>query len=227
MKIIFLYAAMLCSSISFAQTEVKQKTSLFPLKNEMGLMAESNFSGNESLSMMGFQYKHWRNEHFGYRIIAAYRQYQTESQNNQLTIQHDTIFRLGKSTSIPMTLIGAGIDIQRRFFRSVYLYAAIELRGGYGSGSYHNTLSIEKGNGSYRGSSYSTDIKGVTMFTIEAIPSIGAKLQYRRFVVGTEASFIRTAYNNISYPGVFRSQNGTGEFTAGDLCQRIYVHYRF
>lgn len=229
MKAIFLGVSILCGMTTIAQETISIKKPFYPRKNEIGLMFETNLTSSENLDLVGVQYKHWKNEHFGYRIIAAQRTYESTTRDQYVSIQHDTVFRLGNSNNIKMAFIGAGIEAQRHFFKSVYLFAAVEIRGGYGSGNYNTTLTVEKQNGEYIETANSIKSNGVKMFAIEAVPSVGAKLQYKKLCFGTEAFFVHASYSKITYPitAPVISSGSLLDFSAGELAQRFFINYRF
>ena len=192
-------------------------------------MAETNFTASENLNLIGLQYKHWKNEHLGYRLIAAHRSYQAVSPRSSATMLGDTLFTTKRNTDIQMAFLGAGVEMQRHFYKKIYLFVAVELRGGYGTGGYYNALTIEKQNGSFYEHSTTPKINGARMLTVEMAPTIGAKMQHRNLCVGLEVSFAQFAYNSIKYPLTTSPSlvNDTADFNAGELAQRVFVHYRF
>src|SRR4051812_14492367 len=84
---ILLFSSALTLSVQ-AQTARVAK----PLNSELGLFGQTEGTGNEHyMSMVGFQYKHWRSEHLGLRLIGAFAQYNSNGSQLQY-ISGDTSF---------------------------------------------------------------------------------------------------------------------------------------
>lgn len=205
---------------------------LYVRKNELGLMGESHFNQNVNagdISFCGIQYKHWVKPNMGYRLILAYGEF---FENYYPTIQGkfgDTVIETSRQTTIPNVIAGLGVEMQRKFYKRVYLFAAVEARAGYGTGKYSYVTSerIENNQFNQYASTTFTPDAYARMFTVNVAPSIGAKIQFRSICFGTELSAIQLGYKNIYYSQNFPSYMSTSGFDAGMFRQRFFLHYRF
>ena len=115
-------------------------------KNEIGILATmpvNSSTGTGSESYGGLQYKRWVKPDFmAYRANIGYGEYLNHSDGIQYR-NGDTVFNILSATQLPAIFVGMGIEIQRHFYKRVYMYAAIDLYGGYASGKTNEALDIE------------------------------------------------------------------------------------
>jgi hypothetical protein len=228
--ILFVLASALLTTSVFAQDETKGKKTLFPQKNELGLMAETGFgNNNKNTGFTGLQYKRWVKPYMGYRIIASYGEYYERYRLLSETRLGDTVIETSRATTVPLASLGAGIEMQRKFYKRVYLFAAVELRGSYGHGRYNHIVSqrVENNAVNYYAETAFSPQADVRMFSLFATPSIGAKLQWRKLIIGTEISAIQLGYTNTKYQYDMSNTGGMLDFNAGSFRQRFFVHYCF
>jgi hypothetical protein len=177
------------------------------------------------MNLAGVQYKKILNDKKGFRLIAGYSSYNGPEMAFSRGTSGDTAVDRFTETNINLGIVGAGIEMQRHFYKKVYLFAALELRGGYGSGS-HDTL-VRKTSSS--GMPYAFGTKegraDATMVYVGLMPSIGTKLQFKKLTVGTELSGIESSYKQQRIEN--RSSYGVMDVMAGQFSQRIFVNYRF
>ncbi len=205
---------------------------LYVRKNELGLMAETHFNNNlnnRDMSFGGLQYKRWVKPHMGYRLMMAYGEF---FENNNRIVQGklgDTVFERSTVTRIPNIIVGLGVEMQRKFYKRVYLFAAVEARASYGKGEYYYELSERVETAQY--SQYTSTTVGTgldaSMFTLNVAPSIGAKIQFRHLCFGTELSAIQMGYKRVRYEMMYPQYMSVGGFDAGTFRQRFFLHYRF
>jgi len=217
---------------SFAQTEAGTATAQNDRKNEIGIFMH-NYMGhastnNTDVSMMGVQYSRWKNERVGYRIMAAYGNNYAIGDVFRKTVNIDTFIDMRTRRVVDMLKIGGAAQIQRKFYKRVYLFAAVELNVGYGKGQ-QDTL-IDK---TYMTSSYhyenSGDIFGrpaadVKMWHVSLLPTVGAKLVFSRITAGVEFYGIDATFSSVTVNN--RSQ-GLFDFDMGNIGQRLFLNYRF
>lgn len=200
-------------------------------RNELGLFAQTAASSNNSydLSFLGAQYKRWVRPNVGYRTIAGMGNY-TETKLNQVgSVANDTFTLKSHRTSVNMAMLGGGLEAQRHFFKSVYLYAALELRLGYGTGFADTIVEQqykEMGNDTYysRYAGIRNTGPNTSMVYIGFAPSVGAKLQWSRIAIGYELSPGEMSVRAISHASYQYSLFDAG---LGDFRQRFFIHYRF
>ncbi len=211
-----------------------------PGKNEIGVFAEpistsgNNYSYNYSSGYsgnIGLQYKRWAKPNIAYRIMGAIGSYNQNSLIDDSKRAGDTLIAQYSGTDVPMYFVGAGVEVQRHFYRKVTLYAAIELKAGYGNGYYDEfeTRSLESQQSGYH-PDYYYDIKHLrseraTAFIADVSPFIGAKLNFRRITLGTELSVIKLGVESLAFEQ--RPGYGLTNVAVGDFRQRLYVNYRF
>jgi hypothetical protein len=223
-----LYAQSTDNASTFTTTDIQPKQRA----NEIGLFGQAVATGgyNSALSIAGVQYKKWLRPNTGIRAILAHGNYYSSLHTpTNISISGDTIINENLRTRVNMVFLGGGIEAQRHFYKRVYLFAGLELKGGYGSG-YTDTL-YEK---QYKESGHSTytkdilDIRSgtpnVNMTYLGFSPSIGAKLQWNRLVIGAE---IFPAEMSVTFTNTSGLQTSSSDFNMGDLKQRIFIHYRF
>ncbi len=201
-------------------------------KNEIGLFinpfGSNNTNGYEV--PFGIQYKRWTTPNLGYRIMAGVGGYSTESSTIPELIQKDTLYYKSSGTNMSMLFVGGGLDLQRKFMGKCYLYAAVEMRGGYGKGYTHTSavretamISGNERSYTYQQTAYSSTI--TSLFLIDATPYLGIKFAFRRLVIGTELSAVATGIMKTSYDNSPAYSNSF--FDMGQLQQRFYVNFRF
>lgn len=229
-SILFVLASVLLTLSVFAQDAASEKKPLFPRKNELGLMGETGFgNNNKNTGFTGVQYKRWVKPYMGYRVLAAYGEYYERYHLLSETKLGDTVIETSRETTVPLASLGAGIEMQRKFYKRVYLFAAVEVRGSYGRGRYNHVISqrVENNAVNYYAETAFTPQADVRMFSVFATPSIGAKLQWRKFSIGTEISALQLGYTNTKYKYEVNNSGGMIDFNAGVFRQRFFVHYCF
>ncbi len=199
-------------AVALSATATAQETSNEPApvnrKSEIGLMGETSFGNNNNDNidgMAGIQYKKWVKPNAGYRIIVAYGQYSNFSTPKVLSKTGDTVTETHRRTEIPVAIVGGGLEMQRHFYKRIYLYAAAELRVGYGRGSYDSIVVKRSEGTNYADAVTGARINGVSLFSVAAAPSIGAKFVFNRIVFGTELSALNLNFSSLQYPNMSSS----------------------
>jgi hypothetical protein len=222
-----LLSVLLCFSLItvFAQDIVKPVPKAF--NRELGLFGQTPLSGNDdqSLGLLGLQYKHWHSQHLGVRAIIAYGDY-TSSTDERTTFSGDTIVTRQRHTDIALPVLGFGIEAQRHFYKRVHLFAALELKGGYGTGSERSWEQKSSGQGDsivYQ-LGQNVDRRDASLTYIGMTASVGAKIQWARICLGMELFPISLSYRNMD-----RSAHSVGiaDLNIGAFSQRLFLHYRF
>ncbi|MBS1773339.1 MAG: hypothetical protein JST82_10805 [Bacteroidetes bacterium] len=195
-------------------------------KNEIGIFTHNNIgniSSTGDVDILGVNYNRWITPNMGYRIIGGYGMYNSLGSVFQKSVVLDTFIDKNIKTHINMAVIGGGLQAQKNVFKKVYLFAAVELRGGYGSGT-SDTVTTK----SYKDKDfYTSDVlnrigTSNNMFYLGLSPSVGIKLSGKRLSFGVELYGLNLSYYNISKPG-----GSTGNFDMGTISQRLFVNFRF
>lgn len=227
----FLATALLAATITQAQEEpipAEPKNR----RNEIGLFINP-FSANAANGYevpAGIQYKRQTTAHLGYRLSVAAGGYLSEKTTAPELIQNDTSYYKSYSTNMSMVFVGAGLDIQHKFKGKCYLYAAIELRGGYGNGYTHistvkETAMISGDERSYTYEQKAFSSQDASLFVLDSTPYIGTKFVFKRLVIGTELSAVVSGTMVASQATLGNYSNFI--FDMGQLQQRFYLNYRF
>src|SRR5207244_3903333 len=127
----------------------------------------------------------WINSNKGYRVFAAYGNYNSANATDGFVVA-DTAIIKKDATHAGLAVLGGALQIQRHFYKKVYLSAAVEMRAGYGTGFtdttitkyYHyKDLDAQEATGSRGTGVLHTFYAGLS-------PCIGGKLQFTRFTIG-------------------------------------------
>lgn len=229
MRTTLIALAVLIGSSAFAQDSDNADILLlkkYP-KNEIGLVSETNF-GNEEYGGPGMvQYKRWVRENMAYRINAGVGTYHNSSRDGYFGIIGDTILEKHTSERATMAFAGAGVEMHRHFYKRIYLYAAVDLLAGYGSGKTEDYIvgRVVVNGQDHTVSTLMPRIGNISVFYLNAAPFIGAKVVFNRITFGTEMSAINLSYTSKAASSGYRSS--IGEMNMGYLRQRFFINYRF
>ncbi|HEY9178755.1 MAG TPA: hypothetical protein VIN07_13745 [Flavipsychrobacter sp.] len=196
-------------------------------KNEIGLAGEVDFSDKGFGGPTMIQYKRWARENMAYRINAGVGSYNHFNLNSYFGAVGDTVFEKQTWQRATMAFAGAGVEMQRHFYKRVYLYAVVDLLAGYGSGETEDYLvrRVAVNGQDHTESSLMSGRGKVSVFHINAAPFVGAKIVFNRISFGTEISAINLSYtsktDNLGY------RNNIGDMNMGYLRQRFFINYRF
>lgn len=239
MKIRLLIIASVLTTLSATaqDTEREQVTpKRVPGKNEIGFFTEifntNNWYNSNYSATAGLQYKRWAKPNIAYRIMGSLGHYSQQSAAYFKEKRNDTVFQTQNYANIPMYFAGGGVEVQRQFYKKVTLYAAIELKAGYGAGTSEEVeiqevqqASYPYGSPIYHHQSNTLRTNDVSAFVMDVTPFIGAKLNFKRLSLGTEISVIKAGFEHVNYDNM--PNYGTGNFDAGNFRQRLYLNYRF
>src|SRR5262249_14203436 len=112
-------------------------------------------------------------------------------------------------------------------YSHVYMFAAVELRAGYGSGhidtsvTRHYPDNTSQPNHPYTESGMGYAGPKANMLFIGFTPAVGIKFQFARIAFGTELS------NPVSYTSSSQISGSQLDFDMGRINQRVFLHYRF
>lgn len=196
-------------------------------KNEIGMLTDLGFSNNNS--GIGIQYKHWKDEHKGIRANASYSSYNYAASKVYFPAQGDTVFSMQALTDISTISVGLGVELQRHFYKKVYMYAAIDVYAVYGKGNTNEVFSRELSkNGENERLDY--DIAksySSTIFKAGVLPLVGVKFNFNRISFGTELSGMRMEYSSLKHDNGMPNTGGMVDFDMGNFSQRVFVNFRF
>lgn len=197
--------------------------------SELGLMGESNITGNAigQTSLAGLQYKHYGKKNIGYRVFAGFGAVQQSDYNNFYLQSGDTSIERRASIHASMPMVGGGIEGQHPLYKHVYMFAAFEVRGGYGSGNVDTSVTRH----------YPDNLTGLSHGYVESAtafigpkanmlfigfsPVVGIKVQFNRIAFGTEFS------NAVSYMRSNKIPGSQVDFDMGNINERFFLSYRF
>lgn len=196
-------------------------------KHELGILTQSPGDAQGGVTLLGAQYKVWKDEHRAFRFLAGFGNH--ISYNSTIVgIGADSITEVHSSANVKMPVIGMGVEMHRNFWRNVYLSAAVDVWGGYGGGNI-DTFASRRSLNSAGGptNTYGTPLleQDVTMTYVGLAPSIGGKIHGKRITFALELMPIQVVYRNVSYEKA--PSSGILDFNAGLYFQRVSVSYRF
>ncbi len=229
---ILLFFMLLLPTHLFAQTIDTSHT------HALGLLVESNSmfarDGNAELATVGLQYNK-RRKKLSYKLTAGYASYDQEPHGNGFnSIIQDTAIRKTPKTKIDMVMIGGGLEVQRQFYRKLYFFAGVELRAGYGSGTVDTTITKEyyvplvnpytgMAVAAIADASYGKTGTDATLFYLGITPYFGLKLEFKRFILGTDFK------NYVAFTALHDRTGATGnvDFSSSNISQSFFVQYKF
>ncbi len=230
MKLIPLILAL---SVALNTTAQEQTESILPAKerkNEIGLLFDPGVSGYNPQTHNSIQYKRWvKPDSKAYRLNIGYGKFNKFSGDVIYPNLGDTVVRQHSISDIPQIHAGVGVEMQRHFYKSVYMYAAIDLYAAYGSGNTDEVLDKEVFDKNGESIFRDQELIGnstTQQFTMGVLPLVGVKLQFSRISFGTELTGIKTEYSVQSFSSKPTS-GGLVDFNMGDFTQRIFINYRF
>lgn len=233
--------AIVFASCAYAQDTERETPApkRVPGKNEIGLFAEiisGNSFGNATYnSYLGLQYKRWAKPDIAYRVMGALGDFNYNTVPQVIAKNGDTVISTQIYSNVPMYFVGGGVEVQRQFYKKVVLYAAIELRGGYGKAQYEKMEITEVNKDIPQTLQYTNNYRamrpiasgGVSTFALDVTPFIGAKINFKRISLGTEATIVQAGLYTIKYATIPNYSYGNSEFSLGNFRQRVYVNFRF
>ena len=228
MRTALIISILLIGSSCFAQDETKTDILLLKYpKNEIGLLGETNFGNEDFGGPSMVQYKRWVRNNMAYRINAGIGTYNNFSHDGYFGIIGDTILEKQSMQQATMFFAGGGVEMQRHFYKRVYLYAVVDLLAGYGQGKTEDYIvrRVEVNGQDHTQSTLTPGSGDLSAFHLNIAPFIGAKIVFNRISFGTEISAINMSYTNIN--DNFTNSTGLSELNMGFLRQRFFIHYRF
>ncbi len=209
-------------------------------RNAIGVFGETNsmFSGtgDPRYSSSGLEYSKWNKKHLGYTVTIGYGNYsQTPSLASIRVVGFDTLTGKRATVNISMGMIGFGVQAERQFYKKVYFFAGFHVQAGYGSGKIDSTVTKEynvQQVDPVTGFNYTNTVISfgaktsatANMFYMGFTPSVGVKLQFKKFCIGAEFMNYVTFRSIESEKGYTES---SVDFDFANITQRLFVQYRF
>lgn len=230
MKILPLILAVTFALSATAQDEISNQLPDKTRKNEIGLLYDPGISGNNPQSSNSIQYKRWvKPEFMAYRANIGYGKLNKHDGEIVYPSLGDTVITQHSISDIPEFHAGIGVEMQRHFYKKIYLYAAVDLYASFGSGTTNDILDKEvfdsNGTSVYRNQDQLMQ-SATQHFAIGVLPLVGIKLQFSRISFGTELTGIKTEYSGQTYSSK-PTTGGYFDVSIGDFTQRLFVNYRF
>lgn len=226
-------AALLIASGLTTQAKMADTISTIPMvpsrANELGLVVEQQLRSVNDVTnfALGIQYKHWTSQNLGVRASALYVNSKKDMQAYDFRrATADTVIEYRKVRNLNIVQVGAGVEAQRQFYKSIYFFAAAELRVGYGTGG-TDTQTVKRFNDGYRIITQDgTAGRGseLSVFHMGFVPSVGVKVQFSRISCGLELFNNFITATALKEPG-YSTANFDVNF--GDISQRFFLYYRF
>lgn len=203
-------------------------------KNSFGLQFGMGFGHTADEELIGIQYKRWVKPNRALRFSLMYKPWTDFSERDITHVSGDTVFSNYYLDDVDMVYLNAGIEMHKHFYKNVYLYAAIDLRGGYGSGTqqvYSEGRVYSQGGTTDKDPVFGNLPPGAThkvsRFIIDATPYIGVKFMFRRIAFGTEISAISSGIESYTTLRSAQASSTIFNMEAGLLRQRAFVNFRF
>lgn len=233
MKSALIVAALLLPLPLFAQDSAQKK-------NELGLFAESNsmdsYDGGPVMSTLGLTYKHHKNDFVALVLSAGHTTYQFAPHSYVHPADFkDTLTWRDLHTNVSLLTIGTAVEVQRKFYKRLSLFAGGELRLSFGEGR-SDTMNMSlyrvpypstyPGSPGYYidGTVNSQAGADLSVMQVGILPYIGIKVALGRINLG---------YSISNYMFRFQSEvsdrNATTymNFELGNTYQRLFATYRF
>lgn len=228
--------ASICMIITCSTTRAQQELTTLEIKksrkNEIGLTTELDvFSkGYSSTSFRALQYKRWKNDCFGARFLVGISDYYSDANSMQsFSVRNDTITKLSTVANGSLGFVGLGLEAQRRFYKRVYLFAAVEVKLGVGRASIDTVVETTYDNMPVYNATVpyvqSISPNSASVFQASVSPTFGGKIQFKRICFGSEMSLNIFNYSNINYAD--NTSVGTTSLELGQINPRFFVHFRF
>lgn len=196
-KIIFSFFFILYFDSAFSQDKVDKM-------HQLGLFGEIINLNTLNLNyyrVIGIMYKYSKKENYFKRLHIGY--INEESVNNPFFYQiiNDTLSQHRLLKNEKGLYVGGGFEMQRNFYKKIFLYATTDIRLGYTKGKYAERIELIKNNSSSFNyiSINDYDLPTFNAYSIrfEILPNVGVKLNLHRINIALEAGMsIRNTYIN-------------------------------
>ncbi len=201
-------------------------------KNEIGLVTQIHF-GYENYPggiLIGGNYKRRVNQMLSYRVLGGFTPYQNFKESGITSIKEDTVYRNFYSTDIKAGFLGVGLEVQRKFHKRVYMYAALELLGGYGSGlEYKGTRATKYDDNEpfFIPNTKIPDSEKSKIAFLNFHPAVGSKIVFKRINFGLEVTVLKFS-NQMSKLESNNSWAFSGDFNLlSSSTFRTFINYSF
>ncbi|MBL7706004.1 MAG: hypothetical protein JNM21_10720 [Taibaiella sp.] len=199
---------------------------------ELGILSQFYTNSREfgDQLLIGIQLKQHLRPQLALRALAAYNRYEYSSRPLVLDAYNNDSLRMQATISnANMVAVGIGLEAQRHFYKKIWLFAALELQAGHGTGKTASSSDVLP-YGSFFSvfpNVLSPDYKTVAFQRtyVRLLPGVGAKIVFDRVNFGLETQFAhvgiqseKTAEQRTTIPVIDVFNNMTGRFN---------INYRF
>lgn len=202
-------------------------------KHTIGMQFAPNYSNPDDNELLGFQYKRWVKPYVALRFNLMYGAW-TDIANKEVLSHTNNKTRSAYYYDVAdMFYLSAGAEVHKKVYKALHAYAALDLRGGYGTGSGQSVLATTY----YPNPGVDTDpsVKHVpqadayrvSRFMLDATPFVGVKVLLDKFGIGTEVSAISLSATGVNGNRPGYSAKIPVNLNTGLLRQRFFVNYRF
>lgn len=224
MKIVLATFAVLLSLNSSAQESPKHEFR----KHEIGIgyRIPSNSSGaGGGIDLM---YKNQRKENKFYRFLIGFQSPNTTFSQKRYSAIGDTIMTNNNSYNYTTLFVGFGLQIQRHFYKRVFLTAAVDTRFHYGGGTYDNYyVKIFYDADNLEKNDYTkTKLAAISAFQWDLQPSIGAKFEFSRVNFGIELTALLSQFYSL-HSKTSAYSSSLFDFDLGNNLTRAFIGFRF
>lgn len=147
---------------------------------EIGLFVETGFSPTEvgETYRSGIQYKRYLSEKIAYRLSASVGGITTGYSNYILYKSNDTLFRVGSSSYIQVTMpiISTGIQSQLKLSKHFSWYYGTDVNVGYSWGK-KDSITFYDYASAYKSATYPTDT-GISIYASSQLSKVQANMLY-------------------------------------------------
>lgn len=200
--------------------------------HELGILSQFYTNSKEfgDQLLIGIQFKQHLRPQLALRVLAAYNRYEYSSRPLILdTYNNDSLSIQATISNANMVAVGIGLEVQRHFYKKIWLFAALELQAGHGTGKTASSSDVLP-YGSFFSvfpNVLSPDYKMVAFQRtyVRLLPGVGAKIVFDRVNFGLETQF---AHVGIQSEKTAEQRTTTPVIDVfNNMACRFHVNYRF
>jgi hypothetical protein len=225
MKYIFLLISL------FAAVNLHAQKKPIPFRsNEIGIGYRIPSYTQSYQSQIGFDlmYKHFTKPNKAYRLMLGFQNQDFRLSKKYYTYAQYTLLIKNKYYNYSTVFVGAGVQMQRHFYKRIFLTAAADTRFHMGKGKlkYNEVVNYSLA-GNEQQKINSSDISDVKAFKWDLFPSIGAKFEFSHINFGMELTAAFMQYVSLKPSTSSELPFSLFDLDIGNNFTRFYINYRF